>query len=98
MFAGLAIALGGGHLAIAALAALPSITRLAHLAVPELVRRHGSWAVAASASWLERAGFLGAAVFGVFRPEGGGSEERRGGEEGRSWWSAYHSKKNNTSV
>jgi hypothetical protein len=70
MFAGLALALGGGHLAIATLAALPALTRLAHLAVPELVRRHGSWAVAATACWLERGGFLVAAVFGIARPEG----------------------------
>jgi hypothetical protein len=70
MFAGLALALGGGHLAIAALAALPALTRLAHLAVPELVRRHGSWAVAATACWLERGGFLVAAIFGIARPEG----------------------------
>jgi hypothetical protein len=70
MFAGLALALGGGHLAIATLAALPAITRLSHLAVPELVRRHGSWTVAAAACWLERGGFLVAAVFGIVRPEG----------------------------
>jgi hypothetical protein len=70
MFAGLALALGGGHFAIATLAALPAITRLAHLAVPELVRRHGSWAVAAAACWLERGGFLIAAIFGIARPEG----------------------------
>jgi hypothetical protein len=70
MLAGLALALGGGHLAIATLAAIPAITRLAHLAVPELVRRHGSWAVAAAASWLERGGFLVAALFGIVRPEG----------------------------
>jgi hypothetical protein len=70
MFAGLALALGGGHLAIATLAALPALTRLAHLAVPELVRRHGSWAVAATATWLERGGFLLAALFGIVRPEG----------------------------
>jgi hypothetical protein len=70
MFAGLALALGGGHLAIATLAALPALTRLAHLAVPELVRRHGSWAVAASACWLERVGFLVAALFGILRPDG----------------------------
>src|SRR5918992_5613068 len=70
MFAGLALALGGGHLAIATLAALPALTRLAHLAVPELVRRHGSWAVASAATWLERAGFLVAAAFGIVRPEG----------------------------
>ena len=69
MFAGLALALGGGHLAIATLAALPALTRLAHLAVPELVRRHGSWAVAATACWLERIGFLLAAVFGIVRPD-----------------------------
>jgi hypothetical protein len=70
MFAGLALALGGGHLTIATLAALPALTRLAHLAVPELVRRHGSWPVAAAASWLERCGFLVAAVFGVVHPDG----------------------------
>lgn len=70
MFAGLALALGGGHLAIATLAALPALTRLAHLAVPELVRRHGSWAVASTATWLERAGFLIAATFGIVRPDG----------------------------
>src|SRR5918992_983697 len=70
MFAGLALALGGGHLAIATLAALPALTRLAHLAVPELVRRHGSWGVASAATWLERAGFLLAALFGIVRPEG----------------------------
>ena len=70
MFAGLALALGGGHLAIATLAALPALTRLVHLAVPELVRRHGSWAVAATACWLERGGFLVAAIFGIARPEG----------------------------
>jgi hypothetical protein len=70
MFAGLALALGGGHLSIATLAALPAITRLAHLAVPGLIRRHGSWAVASAATWLERAGFLFAAVAGIVRPEG----------------------------
>jgi hypothetical protein len=70
MFAGLALALGGGHLAIATLAALPALTRLAHLAVPELVRRHGSWAVAATATWLERGGFTLAAIFGIVRPDG----------------------------
>jgi hypothetical protein len=70
MFAGLALALGGGHLAIATLAALPALTRLTHLAVPELVRRHGSLAVAATACWLERGGFLVAAIFGIIRPDG----------------------------
>ena len=70
MFAGLALAVGGGHLAIAALAALPALTRLSHLAVPELVRRYGSWAVASAATWLERAGFFVAAVAGIVRPEG----------------------------
>jgi hypothetical protein len=69
IFAALALALGGGHLAIATLAALPALTRLAHLAVPELVRRHGSWAVAAMACWLERGGFVVAAIFGIVRPE-----------------------------
>jgi hypothetical protein len=69
IFAGLALALGGGHFTIAALGALPALTRLAHLAVPELVRRHGSWAVAATACWLERGGFFVAAMFGIVRPE-----------------------------
>jgi hypothetical protein len=69
IFAALALALGGGHLAIATLAALPALTRLAHLAVPGLVRRHGSWAVAVAACWLERSGFVVAALFGIVRPE-----------------------------
>jgi hypothetical protein len=34
------------------------------------VRRHGSWAVAATACWLERGGFLVAAIFGIVRPDG----------------------------
>jgi hypothetical protein len=69
IFAALALALGGGHLAIATLAALPALTRLSHLAVPELVRRHGSSSVAVAACWLERGGFLAAALFGIVRPD-----------------------------
>jgi MFS transporter len=68
MFAGLALALGGGHLTIAGIAALPYAARLIHLAVPELLRRHASGAVARIATWLERGGFLSAAVFGIVRP------------------------------
>jgi hypothetical protein len=70
MFTGLALALGGGHFVIAAIAALPSATKLSHLALPELLRRYGSGRVAALATWLERGGFLLAAFFGIVRPEG----------------------------
>ena len=68
MFAGLALALGGGHFTIATLAALPYIARLMHLAMPELLRRHPAGRVALVATWLERSGFLIAAMFGVIRP------------------------------
>jgi hypothetical protein len=68
MFAGLALALGGGHLTIAALAALPYSARLIHLAIPELLRRRASGNVARIASWLERLGFAIAALFGIVRP------------------------------
>lgn len=70
MFAGLALALGGGHFAIAMIAAIPSITRLAHLAVPGLIRRHGSWTVAFWATWLERVGFFLATLVAIARPDG----------------------------
>ena len=70
MFAGLAVALGGGHFTIAALAALPYAARLVHLAMPELLRRHRSGSVARIASWLERVGFFVAAGFGIVRPAG----------------------------
>lgn len=70
IFAALAIALGGGHLTIAAIAALPFLTRLSHLAVPELIRRYGSPRVAMASMWLERTGLLAAAVSGAVRPEG----------------------------
>jgi len=68
MFAGLALALGGGHFTIATIAALPYAARLLHLATPELLRRHPTARVAGVASWLERGGFLLAALFGIVRP------------------------------
>jgi hypothetical protein len=68
MFAGLAVALGGGHFTIAALAALPYAARLMHLAMPELLRRYQAGRVARAATWLERGGFLAAAFFGIVRP------------------------------
>ncbi|HEX6058566.1 MAG TPA: MFS transporter [Gemmatimonadaceae bacterium] len=71
MCAGLALALGGGHFAIAAVAALPFITRLAHLAVPTLLSRHASASVAAAATWIERLGFTIAACAGFAYPGGG---------------------------
>jgi hypothetical protein len=70
MFAGLALALGGGHLSIAAIAALPYLARTSHLAVPELVRRHGSGTVAGIAVWLERGGIFLAALAAIIRPHG----------------------------
>ena len=70
MFAGLALALGGGHFTIATLAALPYAARLMHLAMPELLRRHPAGRVAIVATWLERGGFLIAAIFGIVRPDG----------------------------
>jgi hypothetical protein len=68
MFAGLGLALGGGHFTIATLAALPYIARLMHLATPELLRRHPAGRVAVVATWLERAGFFVATIFGIVRP------------------------------
>jgi hypothetical protein len=68
MFAGLALALGGGHFTIATLAALPYAARLMHLAMPELLRRQAAGRVAFVATWLERSGFLIAALFGILRP------------------------------
>ena len=70
MFAGLALALGGGHFTIAALAALPYVARLMHLAMPELLRRYQAGGVARVATWLERGGYFIAALFGIVRPEG----------------------------
>lgn len=70
MFAGLALALGGGHFTIATLAALPYAARLLHLAIPELLRRLQAGRVAAIAAWLERGGFLLAALCGIVRPAG----------------------------
>ena len=71
MFAGLALAIGGGHLTISAIAALPYAARLLHLATPELLRRFQSGRVAATATWLERGGFLIAALFGIVKPAHG---------------------------
>ena len=70
MFAGLALALGGGHFTIATLAALPYAARLMHLAMPELLRRYHAGRVARVATWLERCGFLIAALAGIIRPPG----------------------------
>ena len=70
MFAGLALALGGGHFTIATLAALPYAARLMHLAMPELLRRFHAGRVARVATWLERSGFLIAALAGIVRPQG----------------------------
>jgi len=70
MFAGLALALGGGHFTIATLAALPYAARLMHLAMPELLRRFHAGRVARAATWLERSGFLIAALSGIIRPPG----------------------------
>ena len=70
MFAGLALALGGGHFTIATLAALPYAARLMHLAMPELLRRYHAGRVAPVATWLERSGFLLAAPAGIIRPPG----------------------------
>ena len=68
MFAGLALALGGGHFTIATIAALPYAARLMHLAMPELLRRYRTDGVARAATWLERVGFFVAALFGIVRP------------------------------
>ncbi|HUF25457.1 MAG TPA: MFS transporter [Gemmatimonadaceae bacterium] len=70
IFAALALALGGGHLSIAAIAAIPFLSRLAHLLVPALLRRCESWRVALAAAWLERLGLLAAALAGIVRPDG----------------------------
>ena len=70
IFAALTLALGGGHLAIATLAAFPFITRLAHVAVPALLRRFGSASVAMAAAWMERLGLLAAATAAITRPDG----------------------------
>ena len=70
MFAGLVLALGGGHLAIAAVAAIPYLGRLPQLAVPALLRRRSSSSVAQIAAWVERLGLLLAAAAGILRPEG----------------------------
>jgi hypothetical protein len=70
MFAGLALALGGGHFTIATLAALPYAARLMHLGMPALLRRYHTGVVARTATWLERGGFLVAAIFGIVRPPG----------------------------
>src|SRR6185503_2552829 len=70
IFAGLALALGGSHFTIAALAALPYATRLSHLGMPELLRRFESGQVARFATWLERLGFFAAALAGIVRPAG----------------------------
>lgn len=68
MCTALAIALGGGHYTVASLAAIPFIARMAHLFVPRLVLRYTSWTVARAAFWLERVGFLAAAVAAIVRP------------------------------
>ncbi|GAC1647018.1 MAG: hypothetical protein NVS4B3_00400 [Gemmatimonadaceae bacterium] len=68
MSVALALALGGGHYAVAAVAAIPFVARLSHLWVPELIRRYGSWTVARAGFRLERCGFLFAAVIGIVRP------------------------------
>lgn len=68
MCTALAIALGGGHIAVAIIAAIPFLGRMTHLFVPALVRRYGSWSVARWSYWLERIGFLTAAIFAIARP------------------------------
>ena len=68
MCTALAIALGGGHYSVAALAAIPFVARISHLFVPRLVLRYTSWKVARAAFWLERIGFLAAAVSAIVRP------------------------------
>ena len=70
MCTALAIALGGGHIAVAIIAAIPFLGRMSHLFVPALVRRHGSWSVARWSYWMERIGFLAAAVVAMSRPGG----------------------------
>jgi hypothetical protein len=68
MCTALAIAMGAGHLAIGVLAAIPFLARMTHVMVPALVRRHGSWTLARGAFWLERSGFLAAAIVAIVRP------------------------------
>jgi hypothetical protein len=68
MCTALAIALGGGHYSVAALAAIPFVARISHLVVPRLVLRYTSWSVARGAFWLERMGFLSAAAAAIVRP------------------------------
>jgi hypothetical protein len=68
MFAALAVALGGGHLVIGIVAAIPFLARMAQVGVPALVRRRGSWAVARLGVAIERSGFLAAALAGALRP------------------------------
>lgn len=68
MCTALAIALGGGHITVAVIAAIPFLARLTYLAVPGLVLRHGSWTVARRGFWLERAGFFAAAAAAIVRP------------------------------
>ena len=68
MCTALALALGGGHYTVAFLAAIPFVARTAHLVVPRLVLRYTSWKVARGAFWLERIGFLAAALAAIGRP------------------------------
>jgi hypothetical protein len=68
MCTAVAIALGGGHITVAIIAAIPFIARLSYLGVPALVRRHGSWQVARAGFWFERAGFFAAALAAIARP------------------------------
>lgn len=68
MFGALAVALGGDHLVIGAVAAIPFLARMAQVGVPALVRRHGSWSIARLAVAVERSGFLAAAIAGAIRP------------------------------
>ena len=70
MCTALAIALGGGHLVVGIVAAIPFLARMGHVAVPSLVHRYGSWRLARAAFWLERAGFLAAALVAIVRPDG----------------------------
>lgn len=70
IFAALALALGGGHLSIAAIAAFPFISRVAHVGVPALLRRFGSCRLALVAAWVERVGLFAAVLAAIVRPEG----------------------------
>ncbi|HYC52363.1 MAG TPA: MFS transporter [Gemmatimonadaceae bacterium] len=69
MSTALAIALGGGHFVVAIIAAIPFVSRMSHIAVPTLVLRYGSWKVARASAWLERFGFLAAAITAIVRPD-----------------------------